>query len=325
MQGIFTISLDFELHWGAFDKRSRDNMLECYRNTLATIPLMLTLFEKCNVHVTWAVVGALYLRNGEEWESMKPLALPSYSNRAYSAYDWVEKNGLPERYKEAHFALDVIKSISNYAGQEVGTHTYGHYYCLEEFTGKDAFNDDLVAVKRVAAKNNTAPVSLVFPRNQFDEKSLETCAANGIKVVRSNPSNWFWKPIRDKSSTITRKFFRTADAYLPVSDQRTSYPIQAIKLQQNKPIQLPASRFLRPWQPGRPLMNKLKLRRVLNELSVAAARNECYHLWWHPENFGANPYENMQDLTLILNEYTKCKTKKGMQSWNMSEYVQHLA
>jgi peptidoglycan/xylan/chitin deacetylase (PgdA/CDA1 family) len=63
MQGIFTISLDFELHWGVFDKRDRQAREACYKNTLRAVPQMLELFAKYDVHVTWATVGSLFAAN----------------------------------------------------------------------------------------------------------------------------------------------------------------------------------------------------------------------------------------------------------------------
>ena len=38
MEGVFTISLDYELHWGVFDKRDRTARRKVYENTLALVP-----------------------------------------------------------------------------------------------------------------------------------------------------------------------------------------------------------------------------------------------------------------------------------------------
>ena len=58
--GIFTISLDFELHWGRFDKVKVSENKLYFENTLAVIPRMLHLFEQNNMEITWATVGMLY-------------------------------------------------------------------------------------------------------------------------------------------------------------------------------------------------------------------------------------------------------------------------
>ena len=323
MQGIFTISLDFELHWGVFDKKDRSRRTACYKNTIQLIPRLLNLFEKYGVHVTWATVGALYAKDQKEWNQFKTSILPRYTLEKYSAYKWVEQHGLPEDFSFAHFAPQAVSNILRYPGQELGTHTFGHYYCLERQNGFEAFDADLKAAKKAALKFNNSPVSLVFPRNQFNKECLEVCYNNGIQVVRSNPPNWFWEPIPDGKSHLMRKLFRTGDAYIPLG-HRTSYPLSSIAVKAGEPLQLPASRFLRPWSANYQLANKLSLRRLIKELRAAAVHKECYHLWWHPENFGDFPEENIQTLTLVLEEYKKLKQKFGMTSWNMGEYVEQL-
>ena len=324
MEGVFTVSLDFELHWGVFDKRDRQEREACYQNTLAIIPTMLQLFEKYQVHVTWATVGSLFAKNAQEWNSLKPALQPQYINQSLSAYQYAAKNSLAEKFHWAHFAPESVASILQYQGQELGTHTFSHYYCLEQLNGPDAFDADLKAANKAAAMFNNQPVSLVFPRNQFNPNNLQTCYANGIQVVRSNPKTWFWSPIPDEKTSIFRKIFRTGDAYVPMSTIRTSYPLSTLQKEKGLPLQLPASRLLRSWSPKYPLSNKLALKRVLQELKTAAAKKECYHLWWHPENFGDYPAQNLENLETILKMYQTLKTRYGMQSWNMGEYIDNL-
>jgi hypothetical protein len=79
-----------------------------------------------------------------------------------------------------------------------------------------------------------------------------------------------------------------------------------------------------PWSPKSEVSNKLRLRRSCQEIRIAAARKEVYHLWWHPENFGDYPEQNLQSLEVLLKEYKKCKEKYGMTSWNMGEYDKYL-
>lgn len=324
MEGIFTVSLDFELHWGVFDKRERDSRMACYRNTLNLIPQMLQLFTEYQVHVTWATVGSLFAENKKEWEALKPSLQPDYVNQSLSAYQYAAQNGLHEKYHDAHFAPQTVAAILQYPGQELGTHTFSHYYCLEQVNGAEAFGADLAAAAKAASLFGTEPVSLVFPRNQFNPQNLATCLDNGIKVVRSNPATWFWSPIPDTSTSIFRKVFRTGDAYVPMSTIRNSYPLSFLEYEKGLPLQLPASRLLRSWSPKYPLANKLALRRVIKELETAAQKKECYHLWWHPENFGDYPEQNMENLKVILEAYKKLQKRFGMQSWNMGEYLHYF-
>ena len=324
MEGVFTISLDFELHWGVFDKRDRAARETVYKNTLKLIPKLLELFEKYVVHATWATVGSMFAKDWHEWEQMKPAIEPTYQVEKYSAYRWVSQHGLDKQYNWAHFAPDMIRLIEDCPGQELATHTFSHYYCLEQQQTENAFDADLRAARVAALKFNSKPVSLVFPRNQFNPDYLKVCYDNGIKVVRSNPDSWYWSPVQDTGSKLMRKFFRTSDAYVQLGSKRTSYPLNTIKVVPGLPLQLPASRFLRPWNPRYRFANGLRLRRLKQELRSAAELKECYHLWWHPENFGEHPDRNMESLRILLQHYKKCKEKYGMKSWNMGEYAENL-
>jgi len=323
MAGVFTISLDFELHWGVFDKKDRDARKHCYQNTLKLVPRLLNLFSQYDVHVTWATVGSLFAANRKEWEQLKPAIEPSYVNEIYSPYKWVANHGLEDTYAWAHFAPEEVKMILQYPGQELGTHTFSHYYCVEPQHTDGAFRADLQAAKEAARKFNAKMNSLVFPRNQFNKEYLRICFEEGIEVVRSNPNNWFWTPVANDGNSLIRKVFRTGDGYIKMGN-RTSYPLHSIIVNNNEPIQLPASRLLRSWSPSYSITNKLRLRRLINEMQDAARHKECYHLWWHPENFGDHPEENMADLLIILEAYALCKKKYGMQSWNMGEYAHRL-
>ncbi|WP_170971178.1 polysaccharide deacetylase family protein [Ilyomonas limi] len=325
MAGVFTISLDFELHWGVFDKRDRKSRLLCYQNTIRTVPKMLALFEAHGVHVTWATVGSMFASDAEEWNQLKPSLQPEYANEGYSPYRWVAQHGLQPEYHVAHFAPDAVKSILQYKGQELGTHTFSHYYCLEQVKQPEAFEADLKAANAAALKFGTQTTSLIFPRNQYNAQALRVCYENGIRVVRSNPDARFWTPINDKDASLLRKVLRTGDAYIQLGSTRSSYPLTAIAKRVNEPMLLPASRFLRPWHPAHRFTNKLMLRRINKELETAAKLHECYHLWWHPENFGDFPQENLENLAIVLEQYKKYRQKYGMQSWNMGEYEHHLA
>lgn len=320
MTGIFTISLDFELHWGVFDKRERASRKACYNNTLKLIPDLLKEFSNNEVHVTWATVGALFAHDENSFRQLQPAAKPSYRNPVFSAYEYAEKHTLKSEFSWAHFAPESIHQILQHEGQELGTHTFGHYYCMEPGQTTAEFAADLDAAIAAAETFGEKIRSLVFPRNQFNQDVLGTCYEKGITSVRSNPDTWFWAPVAEESTGILRKVFRTGDGYLPIS-KRTSYPLSSIRKTKNEPLQLPASRLLRSWNPKYNIANTLHMRRVLTEMTVAAEKNECYHLWWHPENFGDYPSQNMENLAVILTHYRKLVTKYGMTSWNMGEYA----
>ncbi|WP_239023045.1 polysaccharide deacetylase family protein [Pontibacter mangrovi] len=313
----FTISLDFELYWGVFDKVVLENKQQNFSHTRRIIPKLLSLFAREEVHVTWATVGMLFAKDWQDWQNFEPAQHPTYTNKQLSAYRLQKLYSQNLALNTNFFAPELVKLIANTPYQELATHTYCHYYCKEQGQTLEQFREDLRAAKRIArAKGLPAPASLVFPRNQFNQEYLIVCFEEGITSVRSNPKDWFWKDtVEDK---FLNKIFRTGDGYLPVG-QRTSFPLSSLQQAEGMPLSIPASRFLRPVNGSKPLLNKLRLKRILNEMSEAAKRKECYHLWWHPHNFGNHPEQSMADLKIIIDHFKHLQHKFGMVSMSMQE------
>ena len=321
MQGLFVISLDFELHWGNFDKLPLNRKAKCYfSNTRDIIPKKLALFREYEIHATWATVGMLFRKNVDEWYYSVPASLPSYYNSRLSSYEWVHRHGFEGAQDPFHFAPDLIDLISSTPWQEIGSHTYSHYYCLEPGQTEDQFRKDLKAAIEAAQKIGITIHSLVFPRNQFNAHYLSVCAELGISVVRSNPDTWYWHA--SENWNLFRKIFRTADAYVSLPPRKS---IDIASIQHESPVVLlPASRFYRPWQPGHYWLNTLKLKRILNEMTFAAMNGHYYHLWWHPHNLGHQPAQSMRELTIILEHYRGLHRKYSFKSLTMSESVNYL-
>jgi hypothetical protein len=255
----------------------------------------------------------LFNRNWEEWNSNKPEILPNYKNKDLSAYDYGNTLNSPETGFFC-FAKDLIQQIQKTPYQEIGTHTYSHYYCLEEGQTLASFKADLEKSIELAKQMGIDLKSLVFPRNQFNEDYLKVCYELGIENVRSNPTDWYWK--NTQNDNLKNKLFRTGDAYLGTNNK--SYKLIDLNVEKGKPLAQKASRLLRPYSTNK-LLNGLKLKRIKYEMTSAAKKNEIYHLWWHPHNFGNNPFENISDLKKILIHYIKCKEKYGFQSATMNE------
>ncbi|CAM4345093.1 polysaccharide deacetylase family protein [Gillisia limnaea] len=316
--GFLVISLDFELLWGVFDKVDYKEKETYFKNTRKVIPEILGLFSEYDIHCTWATVGMLFNKNWEEWRGNKLEILPDYKNTNLSAY--VYGKALNSTETEFFcFAKDLIQQIQNTPHQEVGTHTYSHYYCLEEGQTLAFFKADLEKSIELAKQMGIELKSLVFPRNQFNEDYLKVCYYLGIENVRSNPIAWYWKDTQNDS--LKNKIFRTGDAYLGSNNK--SYKLSDLDVEKGKPLSQKASRLLRPYSTNK-FLNNLKLKRIKSEMSFAAKNNEVYHLWWHPHNFGNNSDENLSDLKKILQHYKFCNAKYGFKSLNMKALGEKL-
>lgn len=312
--GNFIISLDFELHWGGAEKWDLSKKKSYFDTTRKSIPAVLALFTKYEIHATWATVGFLFANSREQLSEFIPSEIPTYNNDSLSYYSLISNAvGKNEQEDPYHFAPSLIKSILDAPHQELGTHTFSHYYCNEPGQTKTQFNADLQSAQRLAKLNfNVELKSLVFPRNQFNTEYIDIASRNGIKVVRSNPNVWFWR-----SSSRLVPLARAVDTLMPISNSLT-FKIREESYVENV-LLLPASRFLRPYRNNEKFIQKLKLSRIKIEMSAAARGGDNYHLWWHPHNFGYCVEENLCFLEEILQHYSYLNRNFGFDSKSMIE------
>ena len=246
---------------------------------------------------------------------LKTMDIP-YENTALSPVDNLHKVGENETLDPFHFGLSLIDMIRETSNQEIGTHTFSHYYCLENGQNKEHFGKDL---KAVSSLGKTA--SLVFPRNQVNTHYLHVCKEFGVKAYRGNEKNWMYKAHTIEGNSWLKRLCRLVDAYVNISGNHTyclknieTYPI----------INIPSSRFLRPYSSRFSFLEQLRLRRIKKGLTKAAKKNELYHLWWHPHNFGRNTKENLQFLEEILKHVDYLKNKYNFQSMHMRDVTDVL-
>lgn len=312
--GIFTISLDFELYWGVRDKRS----IEQYKNNLLgarkAIPKMLCMFNDNDIHATWATVGFLFCDTIENLNRNIPKLLPTYDKEEFSPYKYIKDSSDLEAIY--HFAPELIELIFNHNGQEIGTHTFSHYYCLEDGQTVAQFEDDLVSAINIARDKGISIKSLVFPRNQWNKEYLSTLSKLGVQCYRGNESSWIYKASGGTDESTFQRALRLVDTYFNLSGYNTYYLKDCVK---KVPFNFPASRFLRPYSDKLAFLDGLRLKRIKDAMSYAAAKNQVFHLWWHPHNFGINTNENMTFLEKIIEHYNVLKKNHGMKSLNMGE------
>src|SRR6266511_3267656 len=105
-RGAFVCSLDFELLWGVRD-----------------------LYPRNDVHATWATVGFVFASCRDELRAYWPAEQPAYADPGLSPY--ADPVGRDERDDPLRFGASLVEAIRATPGQEIGTHTFSHYYCLE--------------------------------------------------------------------------------------------------------------------------------------------------------------------------------------------------
>lgn len=320
--GKFVISLDFELYWGVRDKKTIEQYGQNIKGVHKAIPRLLDLFDKFQVKATFATVGFLFFQNKRELLDNIPSKLPNYDIKKLSPYiDHFDSLGESFPDDSFHYAPHLIKLIQQYPGQEIGSHTFSHYYCLEKGQTVEDFEADMIAAKHVAEKYKTNLTSLVFPRNQFNDQYLKICSELGIICYRGNEHSWLYKAKSEEEESLFRRLLRLVDAYINISGHNC-YSDDYMK--SKFPVDIPSSRFLRPYSKKLSILDFFKLNRIKTGMSYAAKNNLTYHLWWHPHNFGVNQDRNFLFLEKILIHFQHLKNKYNFQSLSMSQLAKSI-
>jgi hypothetical protein len=115
-----------------------------------------------------------------------------------------------------------------------------------------------------------------------------------------------------------RRALRLADSYLAISGHNGGRARRG----PGGMIDVPASRFLRPFTPRLAALESLRLRRLTGEMRRAARDGAIYHLWWHPHNFGRNMDENFAVLDRLVATFRELALEHGMQTSTMAEVAE---
>jgi len=316
-QGHFVISLDFEIMWGVRDVATIKTYGENLLGEQQVIPKTLSLFGEFGINATFATVGLLFFNDKAEMLSGIPALQPQYINKKLIPYNGYMEESVGQGPEDDpyHFAPHLIRLIKETPGQEIGTHTFSHYYCLEEGQTIDDFRADINAAITIAAKRRIKITSIIFPRNQYNESYIRVCKELGILAYRNNEDSWLYEAKSGDSENFIRRAFRLLDAYLNIS----GYHCHIIRPHTaGYPINIPSSRFLRPYSPSLKMFDKLRMRRITKAMTHAAKNNLMYHLWWHPHNFGINQQENFDFLRQILLHYQYLQKKYNFASVTMT-------
>lgn len=323
MTGSLVLSLDFELMWGVRDHRSVANYGDAVLGVRQALPRMLALFKRNGIRATWATVGLLFARSRDEMLGFAPPVelRPTYERSELSPYAFLEQGvGRCESEDPWHFGRSLLDQVIEIDGQEIATHTYSHYYCLEPGETVEFFAADLDAALAIANQAGHHLKSIVFPRNQMTPAHVAVAAARGVKVFRGNPSSFVYRSRPKSDNTLMVRALRLADGALPLVDELDfAWPTS-----RHGAVDVPASRFVRPWSNRLPSYSWMHLARIRGEMRRAAESGRIYHIWWHPHNMGRNVEANLVQLEGIISTFRDLNDRYGMQSRNMADVASLL-
>lgn len=314
--GSLVISLDFELIWGILDHDNPMDYKDNIEGVWEVVPQMLRLFEKHRIHATWGVVGLVANRDMAECRTNVPELMPSYENKRLSAYAHF---GELEKHDVKYVcAPKLIERIADAENQEIGSHTYSHYYCVARGQSEDEFRSDLQKAREALASYGVCVKSLIFPRNQVNVEYLDTVRMGGFANYRGTEKMWIYSAKDSKKSNEwIRRLLRLLDSYICISGHNC-YDYSEIP-DGHGINNVRSSRFFRPYIRLLHILEPLRMRRIKGQMKYAAMHHRVFHMWWHPHNFGINRKENFRNLVEILEYYEVLKKRYGMRSLNMGE------
>lgn len=315
--GKFVISLDFELFWGLAGW-GREQLLAYQpriEGAIDALNRILEVFKKYDIKCTIAFVGGINKSSLEDYLASSPTLRPSYSNNMFSSYNLLlslVKNG--EISDKLLFRPDVIESLRKNPLVELGSHTFSHYYALEDGQTIDEFKADIEQTQFDAKSTGLVLKSIIFPRNQIPYSYYEVCADLGFTHVRGNEESFLYCSESTPSKFDIKRFLRLLDCYLNLTGHHTyKIPRKGIL------IDVPASRFLRPYSHRLRFLEVMKVRRIINDIEYAAKHRHIYHIWWHPHNFGIYTDESILQLEEICKYFVEMRFKYNMESCFMCE------
>ena len=316
MAGNLIVSLDFELFWGMLDCCALEDYQENILGGRKAIPELLKLFEKYGIHATWATVGFLFADNKEQLRKRFPEQRPTYARGDVSPYPWFDRIGSDEETAPCFFAPSLVDLVAGTPGQEIGSHTFSHFYCREKGQTAEQFSADMAAARAIAAEKGYDVTSVILPRNQCEEEYTQVLREQGFKAYRDEENDWIHEKIKFRPLL---RLLRLADVYLPLTGQGGYIPKK-----ENGIWNLVGSRMYKPILKPLAFLERVKLRRIKKQMLHAAKNNLTFHLWWHPHNIGVRTDEHLKQLEEIFSYYQLLNREYGMESRNMGETVAYL-
>ncbi len=312
-QPTLIVSLDFELFWGMQDGWELSEYEANVMGGRKAIPQILELFQKHGIHATWATVGFQFAKDYDELKKYFPEEnlRPTYDNPNLSSYRCFGEIGTDESSAPCFYGASLVSQIANSPGQEIGSHTFSHYYCREAGQTTEQFRADMEAAQKIAKNQGYNLTSVVMPRNQCEPEYTKVLTDLGFTAYRDEENDWIHEKVKFRP---LMRVLRLMDVYLPLTSQGGYKP----KIEEGI-VNLVGSRMYKPYFKPLAFLEGLKIRRIKKQMLHAAKNGLTFHLWWHPHNVGVRTDFHMKQLEEIFSYYDELKETYGMRSLNMGE------
>ncbi|MGC9336219.1 MAG: hypothetical protein ACP5JJ_18920 [Anaerolineae bacterium] len=320
-RGAFTISLDLELAWGAFDlwgggtTKIPDSLAAIFLHTReVVIDALLELFRQYQVPATWAVVGHLFLDHCEPVNGVKHPDMPRPTHSWFKG-DWYARD--PASTVEADpiwYGRDIVEKIMRTEPrQEVGCHSFSHVIFGDEGCSEKVAEAEVRKCVALAHDLGIEPKSFVFPRSQ--EGHHQVLSKYGFSCYRTPRPGWF-----DVLGGRARGFARLVNDAFGLSP-----PCAVVKKEPNGLWSISASAYYRSvYGVGRFVPIRSRIRQCLKGIDKAIDTRGVFHLCLHPWNLAVETEPLIQGLGTILRYAAKASLEGRLDLLSMAQLAQRM-
>lgn len=311
-QGVFTLSLDFELIWGTLDLFGPEAFRRtCELERQVIIDRLLDLFVEFDIRATWCVVGHLMLDRcgGDNGRKHPEIVRPGH---AWCRGDWFEHDpGGTEEEAPVFLGRSLIEKIRACpVPQEIGSHSFSHVIFGDAGCSRETARSDLRACVEAGRQVGVSMRSFSYPRNQVGHRDL--LAEHGFTCFRGPEPSWY------------------RDGRMPAVMQRLAHLLEVVvvakppvALPRRSPegmVEIPGSMVYFPAHGLRRFVPmSWRVRRALKGLDAAVDRRRIFHLWTHPTNLVDEMDSMFEGLRQILQHASRLRRDRVLAMMTMGE------
>ncbi len=271
----FVLSIDLELAWGVWDKLDNLHIKRILDMERMICKKLINILDENNIPVTWAVVAAL-LDNKNKMVN--------------------------NQNQEAWYAPDILDNILNSNEKHlIASHSYNH----KEFQNcsKDEINEDFEKATFFFKSKNINTDVFVFPRNKVFH--IDILKKFKFRTYRSVDKSWY-RRIYNYNKYLG-KISNIIDKAVPIKTNSVITTVDKFGL-----IEIPTSILLISKNGIRNIISDFSmLKKIKNGIDLAIAKNECFHIWFHPSNFYFKTNKQFELLKEII-KYVNLKRQHGL-------------
>jgi peptidoglycan/xylan/chitin deacetylase (PgdA/CDA1 family) len=313
-RGIFTLSLDFELIWGALDLCGPDPFREaCAVERGEVIDQLLELLEELEVSATWCTLGHLFLDHcSPEGGRKHPEIVPP--RHAWHPAEWFQHDPCSnEADAPGFYGRSLLEKIRACAvPQEIGCHSFSHVIFGDPGCSRETAQSEVAACVRLAEQMGLKLRSFAFPRNVAGH--LDVLREAGFRCYRGPEPVWYEE---GQGRSVFKRLAHLWDVLIAAAP-----PVVSPEWVSPGLWNIPGSMIYFPMHGFRRYIPvSLRVARAVKGLDAAAARKQIFHLWFHPTNLAFEPEQMLGGLRRILHHAASLRARGALAILPMGSIV----